>query len=73
MAKQLFHDFAINEIEPWAEETVKTTVSMGNSSENTIQVLWASRFHERSEDKGCDTLTYVLAVENSQSIAEPPQ
>ena len=64
MAKQLFHDFAINEIEPWAEETDENH----RFPWETVRKMQSTGFMgipfpREMGGQGCDTLTYVLAVE----------
>lgn len=64
MAKQLFHDFAINEIEPWAEETDENH----RFPWETVRKMQSTGFMgipfpREIGGQGCDTLTYVLAVE----------
>ena len=64
MAQQLFHDFAINEIEPWAEETDENH----RFPWETVRKMQSTGFMgipfpREIGGQGCDTLTYVLAVE----------
>ena len=64
MAKQFFHDFAINEIEPWAEETDENH----RFPWETVRKMQSTGFMgipfpREMGGQGCDTLTYVLAVE----------
>ena len=69
MAQQLFRDFAHNEVAPWAEETdefhrfpweaVRKMQSCG---------LMGIPFAKSVGGQGCDTLTYILAVEEISKV-----
>lgn len=64
MAQQLFHDFAINEIEPWAEETdEKHRFPWETVRKMQSTGFMGIPFPREIGGQGCDTLTYVLAVE----------
>lgn len=64
MAQRLFRDFAVNEVEPWAEQTDEE----GRFPFEIVQKMQklgflGIPFPKSVGGQGCDTLTYILAVE----------
>lgn len=69
MVKQLIHDFAINEIEPWAEETDE----FHRFPWEIVHKMQANGFMgipfpREIGGQGCDTLAYILAVEEIAKV-----
>ena len=69
MAQQLFHDFAIKEVEPWAEETDE----LHRFPWETVRKMqkygfMGIPFSKAYGGQGCDTFTYVLAVEEIAKV-----
>lgn len=69
MAQQLFHDFAIREVEPLAEETDE----LHRFPWETVRKMqkygfMGIPFSKAYGGQGCDTFTYVLAVEEIAKV-----
>ncbi|HOF27984.1 MAG TPA: acyl-CoA dehydrogenase [Anaerolineaceae bacterium] len=69
MARQLFHDFAVNEVEPWAEQTDEEhrfpKEIVGKMQELGFMGV---PFPKEIGGQGCDTLAYVLLVEELAKV-----
>ena len=71
MVKQLIHDFAINEIEPWAEETDEFTAFPGKLfTRCKPMVLWVS-LSEKSEDRVATQWRIFWLLKKLQKFAQP--
>ncbi len=69
MAQQLFHDFAVNEVEPWAEQTDEEhRFPWEVVREMQKYGFMGIPFPKSVGGQGCDTLTYVLAVEEISKV-----
>ena len=69
MAKQLFNDFAVNEVEPWAEETDEFHRFPWEVVHKMQEVgLLGIPFPKELGGQGCDTLAYILAVEEISKV-----
>ena len=69
MAKQLFNDFAVNEVEPWAEETDEFHRFPWEVVHKMQEVgLLGIPFPKELGGQGCDTLAYILAVEEVSKV-----
>lgn len=69
LAQKLFHDFAVKEVEPWAEETDE----FHRFPWEVVQKMqkygfMGIPFSKEFGGQGCDTLTYVLAVEEISKV-----
>ena len=69
MARQLFHDFAVKEVEPWAEETDELHRFPWEAVRKMQKYgFMGIPFPKEIGGQGCDTLTYILAVEEIAKI-----
>ena len=69
MARQLFREFAQNEVKPLAQETDETETF----PRQTVEKLQKNGFMginipKQYGGQGCDTLTYVLCVEEISKV-----
>jgi len=70
MARQLFHDFAVKEVEPWAEETDELHRFPWEAVRKMQKYgFMGIPFPKEIGGQGCDTLTYILAVEEIAKYA----
>ncbi|RDU22577.1 acyl-CoA dehydrogenase [Anaerosacchariphilus polymeriproducens] len=69
MARTLFRDFAINEVEPLAQEVDETEVFPRKTVEKMQKLgFMGIPIPKKYGGQGCDTLTYVLAVEELSKV-----
>lgn len=69
LAKQLFRDFAIKEVEPLAREIDETHRFPGETVEKMHKYgFMGIPYSKEYGGQGCDTLTYVLAVEELSRV-----
>ena len=69
LARQLFRDFAVNEVEPLAQEIDETHRFPEESVEKMKKYgFMGIPFAKEFGGQGCDTLTYVMAVEELSKV-----
>lgn len=69
MAQQLFRDFAVREVEPLAQEVDETHRFPKETVEKMRQAgMLGIPFSKEYGGQGCDTLTYILAVEEMAKV-----
>lgn len=69
MVRQLFHEFAVKELEPWAEETdEKHRFPWENVRKMQSNGFMGIPFPRELGGQGCDTLAYILAVEEFAKV-----
>lgn len=69
MARTLFRDFAINEVKPFAQEVDETEVFPRKTVEKMQRLgFMGIPIPKEYGGQGCDTLTYVLAVEELSKV-----
>ena len=74
MARQLFKEFAENEVKPLAQEVDETETFPRETVEKMAKYgFMGIPVPKEYGGQGCDTLTYAMCVEELSKVCAPPR